>query len=110
MVLTNSVNLLSKAIKFSRTNEIPKVFAGASVKGEEALYFVKDDGTGFDMKYVDKLFGVFQRLHSVNEFEDTGRYRQAHRHPSRRAGFGRRARSMRGRILLHTAAFRHNLI
>jgi PAS domain S-box-containing protein len=66
------VNLLSNAIKFSRTNKTPKVLVGASVKEEETVYFVKDNGVGFDMQYVDKLFGVFQRLHSVNEFEGTG--------------------------------------
>ena len=66
MVLTSFVNLLSKAIKFSRANEILKVFVGASVKGEETLCFMKYSGVGFDIKYVDKLFGVFRRLHCVN--------------------------------------------
>jgi PAS domain S-box-containing protein len=66
------VNLLSNSIKFSRTSEIPKVLVGASVNEDETIYFVKDNGVGFDMRYVDKLFGVFQRLHSVNEFEGTG--------------------------------------
>jgi light-regulated signal transduction histidine kinase (bacteriophytochrome) len=66
------VNLLSNAIKFSRTNEAPRVLVGASLKEEETIYFVKDNGVGFDMSYQDRLFGVFQRLHSVNEFEGTG--------------------------------------
>jgi light-regulated signal transduction histidine kinase (bacteriophytochrome) len=75
----NFVNLFSNAIKFSLTKEIPKVFAGASVIEEEIRYFVKGNGVGFDANYADKLFGAFQRLHSVNEFEGTGRHRQAHR-------------------------------
>jgi light-regulated signal transduction histidine kinase (bacteriophytochrome) len=66
------VNLLSNAIKFSRTREIPRISMGASVLGDETIYFVKDNGVGFDMQYADKLFGVFQRLHSMEEFEGTG--------------------------------------
>lgn len=66
------VNLLSNAIKFSRTNEAPRIQVGSTIKAEEIIYFVKDNGAGFDMQYADKLFGVFQRLHSANEFEGTG--------------------------------------
>lgn len=65
-------NLLSNAIKFSRGKESPRIEVGGSVEGNEAVYFVKDNGAGFDMQYVDKLFGVFQRLHGVTEFEGTG--------------------------------------
>lgn len=66
------VNLLANAIKYSRSKTNPVIEVGASVNGDENIYFVKDNGVGFDMRYVDKLFGVFQRLHSVEEFEGTG--------------------------------------
>jgi PAS domain S-box-containing protein len=66
------VNLLSNAIKFSHARDHPVVRVGGSVEGGELVYFVRDNGAGFDMQYVDKLFGVFQRLHSVTEFEGTG--------------------------------------
>jgi PAS domain S-box-containing protein len=65
-------NLISNAIKFSSTRETPRIHVGATVKGDETVYYVRDNGVGFDMQYADKLFGVFQRLHSVNEFEGTG--------------------------------------
>lgn len=66
------VNLLSNAIKFSRTRETPRIQVGATIEDGETAYFVKDNGVGFDMQYAGKLFGVFQRLHSVYEFEGTG--------------------------------------
>jgi len=66
------VNLLSNAIKFSRAQETSIIRVGATVKDGETIYFVKDNGVGFNMQYADKLFGVFQRLHSMNEFEGTG--------------------------------------
>lgn len=66
------VNLLSNAIKFSRDNPSPRIAVGGFAQGAEAVYFVRDNGVGFDMQYADKLFGVFQRLHAVNEYKGTG--------------------------------------
>lgn len=71
------VNLISNAIKFSRKVTKAQIEIGylenQPYKNEEvACYFVKDNGVGFDMKYIDKLFGVFQRLHSAVEYEGTG--------------------------------------
>jgi len=66
------VNLFSNAIKFSRTREMPRIEVGATRDGNEIVYYVKDNGVGFSMEYADKLFGVFQRLHGVEEFEGTG--------------------------------------
>jgi PAS domain S-box-containing protein len=65
-------NLLANAVKFTRPQKIARIeLSGQTGKGEN-IYRVRDNGVGFDMKYVDKLFGVFQRLHSSNEFEGTG--------------------------------------
>jgi two-component system sensor histidine kinase/response regulator len=66
------VNLLSNAIKFTRSKETAAIEVGSWNEGDENIYYVKDNGVGFDMQYVDKLFGVFQRLHSVEEFKGTG--------------------------------------
>jgi len=66
------VNLLSNAMKFSKSRETATVEVGAYPEGERNVYFVKDNGVGFDMQYYDKLFGVFQRLHTADEFEGTG--------------------------------------
>ena len=65
-------NLLSNAIKFSRPKPASRIEIGGHIDGGEAVYFVKDNGVGFDMKYAGKLFGAFQRLHGVDEFEGTG--------------------------------------
>lgn len=66
------VNLLSNAIKYSGKIEHPIIQIGFTKKENMVVYFVKDNGAGFDMEYSDKLFGVFQRLHSTKEFEGTG--------------------------------------
>lgn len=67
------INLLSNAVKFTRPRAQPEIEIGCvnGSRGEMAV-FVRDNGIGFDMKYVNKLFGVFQRLHSADSFEGTG--------------------------------------
>ena len=65
-------NLLSNAVKFTAPREETIIEVGGRTEGNENIYHVKDNGVGFDMKYVDKLFHVFQRLHSTAEFEGTG--------------------------------------
>jgi light-regulated signal transduction histidine kinase (bacteriophytochrome) len=67
------VNLVSNAIKFTRQRARAEIEIGHAKGSEhEAVVFVRDNGAGFDMKYVDKLFGVFQRLHHADTFEGTG--------------------------------------
>ena len=67
------VNLLSNAVKFSGTRHPAKVEVGSvDGRGDKSEVFVRDNGVGFDMQYVDKLFGAFQRLHRADEFEGTG--------------------------------------
>ena len=66
------INLISNAIKYSRYKETTTIEIESQQKGRQVIYTVKDCGAGFDMQYYDKLFGVFQRLHSQEEFEGTG--------------------------------------
>jgi PAS domain S-box-containing protein len=66
------INLLSNAIKFSGKAPRRVIEVGAMTDAGQNTYFVRDNGVGFDMQYNDKLFGVFQRLHTVEEFEGTG--------------------------------------
>jgi signal transduction histidine kinase len=66
------VNLLTNAAKYSKGKDAPLVQVSCDSKNGENVYSVKDNGVGFDMNYADKLFGVFQRLHSPEEFEGTG--------------------------------------
>jgi len=66
------VNLLGNAVKFSSKREQAVIEVSGRENGAESIYCVKDNGAGFDMKYSDKLFGVFQRLHSAQEFDGTG--------------------------------------
>ena len=67
------VNLVSNAVKFTRNRDPAEIEIGCTGgKQDEVVVFIKDNGVGFDMKYVNKLFGVFQRLHRAEEFEGTG--------------------------------------
>lgn len=65
-------NLISNALKYSSNREKTIIEIGFEEKEEDIVYYVKDNGVGFDMNYYNKLFGVFQRLHSQEEFEGTG--------------------------------------
>src|SRR5438132_1960508 len=65
-------NLISNAFKFTRPKQNPAVEIGFRADGNQHTYYVRDNGIGFDMQYSNKLFGVFQRLHAVEEFEGTG--------------------------------------
>ena len=65
-------NLLSNAVKYTRPKPVAEIEITGREDNGELIYSVKDNGTGFDMQYVQKLFGVFQRLHSETEFEGTG--------------------------------------
>ena len=67
------VNLISNALKYSRLSDPAEIEIGILENDSgEAVFFVRDNGVGFDSRYADKLFGVFQRLHNENDFEGTG--------------------------------------
>ena len=66
------VNLISNAVKFTRPRRKATIEMGCIPEQDEFIFFVRDNGVGFDPKYEDKLFGVFQRLHHQDEFEGTG--------------------------------------
>jgi signal transduction histidine kinase len=65
-------NLIGNALKYSAKNPQPQITINGRIDGGEAIYEVQDNGAGFDMRYVDKLFGVFQRLHRSEDFSGTG--------------------------------------
>ena len=65
-------NLISNALKYSRGRTPAVIEIGSTIENNATIYFVRDNGTGFNMKYYEKLFGVFQRLHRSEDFEGTG--------------------------------------
>jgi light-regulated signal transduction histidine kinase (bacteriophytochrome) len=66
------INLLDNAIKYTRTRETAVISIDCKKEKKELIFCIRDNGVGFDMHYADKLFGVFQRLHSADEFEGNG--------------------------------------
>ena len=66
------VNFISNALKYSRNRPVAEIEVGCDWDGNEVTYWIRDNGVGFDMRYVDKLFDIFQRLHKFEEFEGTG--------------------------------------
>jgi light-regulated signal transduction histidine kinase (bacteriophytochrome) len=65
-------NILSNAVKFTKNREAALINVGCTITGEEYIFYVKDNGAGFDMDSSSKLFSIFQRLHASDEFEGSG--------------------------------------
>ena len=99
------VNLISNAVKFTSTRPQAKIKIGCKDDIDKFTCSIRDNGVGFDMKYAGKLFGVFQRLHSQNEFKGTGvgLANVKRREPPWRDCLGRRCYGARSDILLYTS-------
>ena len=95
-------NLLSNAIKFTGTRDNAIIEAGGQAKGDENVYTIKDNGVGFDMQFSDKLFTVFQRLHSRTTLKARGWASPSSSGSScgTAGGSGRKAKWIKGRLLL----------
>ena len=65
-------NLIENAVKYTSHNDIAAIKIGSSSNSSDITFFIKDNGAGFDMRYVERIFGIFQRLHTNEEFEGTG--------------------------------------
>ena len=66
------INLISNALKYSRNKENVVIDIGGKTENDKTIFFIRDNGAGFDMKYANKLFGVFQRLHKARDFDGIG--------------------------------------
>jgi signal transduction histidine kinase len=66
------INLISNALKFTKPGTAPRIVAGCRADGNSYVVYFRDNGIGFNMAYADKIFGVFERLHSKNDFEGSG--------------------------------------
>lgn len=66
------VNIISNSLKFARNKDVCVITAGYAVENNEIIFYIKDNGVGFDMKFSENLFGMFQRMHSIDDFEGSG--------------------------------------
>ena len=66
------INLISNALKYTSKKEKAVIYIGGKIENQNTVFHIKDNGAGFDMKYADKLFGVFQRLHKTSDFDGIG--------------------------------------
>jgi light-regulated signal transduction histidine kinase (bacteriophytochrome) len=66
------INLISNAVKFTKNQELAEISIGFWEEKDKFVFHIRDNGVGFDMKYANKLFGVFERLHNQADFEGTG--------------------------------------